>query len=195
MPSSGNAFLVLGLTLQNTGAKVPLSANPVLFSVTTSGSLVVSASVAQPPGECSPTVSVATGGQVQCQIAFEIPMAQMPTTLAYDDQRGDTASAPIPAIVMLSGSCQKVYGWVSSSSSTACLTCLAQAAPSPDAGAPGPCTPAGTSYDSSCASCSGQCFKASDVCTCETGCDSNSCQTLFDSLMSCVYSACSSSCP
>jgi hypothetical protein len=127
---------------------------------------------------------------MQCQIAFEMPVAQTATTLSYDDQRGDTASAPIPAI-MLSGSCQTVMGW---GSSGPCNLCLLHATPIPDAGAVGTCTAAFDSYESSCISCDEQCINASDRCACETGCDSSTCKTLFDTAMTCVVDACSSSC-
>jgi hypothetical protein len=188
--ATGNSFLVVvDLTLKNSGASVPLSTNFVLFSLQTNQALVVSASPQQPPGQCSPTVSVATGGQIECQVAFDVPAGQTPTTLLYDDQRGDRASAPVPAIPV-STACETFQRWTSGAS-LPCAMCIQQAVVSS-------CVSENDAYNNSCGGDSGACSacaSVSNICSCERSCDSASCQSLFATVMSCVVSTCGSTCP
>ncbi len=194
-PTAGNAYVVLSLTLENTGAQVPLSTNIVLFAVDTSQSLVILPSAEQPSAACSPMVSVASGGQIQCQIAFLVPTGQTATTLTYDDQRGDTASAAIPAIVMTSpGACQTVTGWVSQMpADNACLECLAAAEGGADGGAQGACGTEKASYLGTCEGSKG-CTTFATLCSCEAAADDVACQTLFSDYMGCLGSSCASMC-
>jgi hypothetical protein len=195
-PSAGSFLAVVDLTLKNTGASAPLSTNFVLFSLQTSGSLVISASPAQPSGACSPTVSVASGGQIDCAVAFDVPSGQTPTTLIYDDLRGDKATASVPSIPVASAGCTTVEGWLGKSPSNACFMCLVGAELVEDAG---PCASAVAAYNASCDTCAHMCSflsgSAATMCSCELGCDSASCQALFGTLMSCIDTTCSSSCP
>jgi len=196
-PGSGNYFAVLDLTLKNTGAPNALSTNFVLFSLATSQSLVISPGAEQPTtGACSATVSVASGGQVQCQIAFAVPNGQTPTTLDYNDARGDTASAPVPSFPVASGACNTVVGWLGSGlSNQPCFNCLESALLGGDGGPSAACAGAASSYSSACMTCGSMCSQtSSELCSCEVGCDSASCQALFNTEMSCIQSACSSSC-
>jgi hypothetical protein len=188
-PPSNGFFVLVDLTLKNTGASTPLSANFVLFSLQTSQALVVSPSPQQPSGQCSPTVSVAVGGQIECQVAFDVPAGQTPTTLLYDDQRGDKASASVPAI-QRSHDCETLQGW-GTGGNPACGTCLQQALVSQ-------CLNDTNSYNRSCGVDGGACAACAgnpDLCSCEAACDSASCQSLYRAVESCLVSACGGSCP
>jgi hypothetical protein len=190
-PPTGNAlFVVVDLTLKNTGASVPLSTNFVLFSLQTRQALVITASPQQPPAQCSPTVSVAVGGQIECQVAFQVPAGQTPATLLYDDQRGDKASASVPAIPM-SSACETVQGWLNQATQ-ACVVCFSNAEGST-------CASAADAYRNTCSTDSSACAACAsnpaNLCSCESSCDNSACQALFGAEMSCIASACSGSCP
>ncbi len=187
--SQGDTFDIIELTMKNTGAKVPLSINPVLFSLATDQSLDYMPATAQPSTGCDPSVSVASGGTMQCEIAFEVPIGAKATTLAYDDLQGDTASVPVPTIVTTSSACPEVSGFLGSLSPT-CSLCLEMAN-----GVGGACDAQGAGYKGSCTSCSNQCSSNfATLCTCEAGCDTTSCQTLFADYMTCLDSACKVAC-
>src|SRR5262249_52297587 len=172
-PKSGNVFVVLSMTLANNGSSVPLSTNPVLFSVRTNQSLVITIAAAQPSNPCDPTFSVADGGQISCGLVFEIPAAQQATDLLYDDLRGNKATAAIPAIpVPTGGACGQTESW-SKSTSNACSTCL-------DTAYQSTCATPLQAYAASCASCAQSCDGAADPCACERECDPKPCQDLFD---------------
>jgi hypothetical protein len=187
-PSAGTFFFVVDFTLKNTGASAPLSTSSVMFSLDTSQQLVVSASADQPSSPCGAGVSIATGGQLECQIAFEVPMGQTPTQLVYDDHQGDQASASVPSVALPSASCEKLLGWAFHSPSSACMTCMQSAEQ-------GTCKAQIDAYNSACTTCGSTCHSATDYCTCESGCDSTSCRSLFDAENACIVSACSASCP
>lgn len=197
---SGSFFFVVDLTLKNAGASTPLSTSPVLFSLQTSQALVISAAPAQASGECSATLSVASGGQDACGVAFEVPTGQTPTTLVYDDQRGDKATAPVPTVVMASGACQTYAGWFKGASQ-ACIMCLGGAVGVFDAGS-APCQPAADTYRGTCQKCASMCDPllgggggSVSPCACELGCDTAQCQTIFQTYVSCMTSTCGGSCP
>ncbi len=187
--SAGHSFIIIELTMNNTGAKVPLSINPVLFSLSTDQSLDYLPSAAQPSDGCDPSVSVGSGGKMQCEIAFEVPNGHKPTTLAYNDQHGDTASVPVPAVAQISPACQAVSGWLGNLSGS-CPSCIAMAT-----GSGGGCSNQQAAYRASCAACSQQCnTNFATLCTCEAGCDTTSCETLFANYMMCLDSACQLDC-
>jgi hypothetical protein len=86
-PMTGRRFLTLTATVANSGEQRPLSVAAPLFSVLTKAGLSVGASgdsglLAQP---CAGDLSVAVGGMLSCSLAFEIPLADSPLTLVYDD--------------------------------------------------------------------------------------------------------------
>jgi len=194
-PSSGTFYLVVDMTLKNTGAAMALPVSSVYFSLQTTQNLVITSSAAQVSNACSSSVSVASGGQNECQIAFEVPAGQTAATLKYDDLRGDTASASVPVIPTPSAACQTWIGWVlNSSSNSACQSCLL----SSESGDAGPCASAVEAYGASCTADGGgvsQCTSTPDqVCSCELTADSASCHGLFDTLMGCIVSSCMSSC-
>lgn len=194
-PSSGSFYLVVDMTLKNTGASMALPVSGVYFSLETAQKLLIMSSPAQPPNACSSSVALATGGQTECQIAFEVPAGQTAATLQYDDRRGDTATAAMPAVPTPSAACQTWIGWVlGSSSNSACRSCLL----STESGDAGPCAAAVDAYDGSCTADGGgvgQCTSSFDqVCTCELTADSASCHGLFDTMMSCIVSSCMSAC-
>ena len=102
-PASGNEYVDLNLTLQNTGGPRALSANLLLFSVETDAAITTQASPvsSQIANFCDPQTSVSSGGSYTCDLLFEISNAQTPSTLHYDDQLGATAYAPVPMIAPL----------------------------------------------------------------------------------------------
>jgi hypothetical protein len=193
---SGTFYVVVDFTLQNVGAATPLSTTSVLFSVDTSQALVVAASSDQPSGPCGAGISVAPGGHIECQLAFTVPLGQTPTTLAYDDLRGDKATAPLPAVPAPSAACDTVASWISKSPSSTCLTCLENAAGT-TTGSTGTCTSATSAYSNACKTCGTSCGSTpgTSTCACERGCDSTSCQALYDAAWQCIEQACITSCP
>jgi Domain of unknown function (DUF4352) len=195
-PPGGYDFFLVDLTLKNAGASEPLSTSFILFSLETSQALVISASSNQPSGACSATVSLAPGGQLECQVAFAVPFAQVPTTLRYDDLHGDEGSATVPAVAT-AGACEAVTGLVSKANPT-CTQCVEVALGVVASGtAVAPCASQIAAYRSACIkdgdACSA-CGTNTDWCSCETSCDSTSCQALYTAEMSCVVEACSQSC-
>ena len=95
----GDVFLIVSLTLRNGSVTTPLGGDPIDFSVTLASHLVVTVAPASAkvPTACRPDVSAAVGGTLECAVAFEIPNGDEPQSLGYDDHRGNSASATIPA--------------------------------------------------------------------------------------------------
>ncbi len=184
---SGNEFITVAITLANTGAKVPLSTSPALFSLATDASIDYTASALAPSNACSANVSVAMGGTQSCSLAFEVPTAQKPTELLYNDVHGDTAMVAVPAVVGPSASCETFKSFPLGNS--ACQTCLQGASASG-----GACSAAGSDYASSCPTCGQMCATASDPCQCEHDCDTPACQQKFDTETMCYVTACGASC-
>jgi hypothetical protein len=193
---SGTFYVVVDFTLQNVGAATPLSTTSVLFSVDTSQALVVAASSNQPSGPCGAGISVAPGGHIECQLAFTVPDGQTPATLAYDDLHGDKATAPLPAVPAPSGACDTVASWISKTPSSTCMTCL-ESAVGTTTGTTGTCSSATSAYSNACKTCGTSCSgnPSTSTCACERGCDSTSCQALYDAAWQCIEQACSTSCP
>jgi hypothetical protein len=191
-PSAGDFFVLVAVTLKNTGAGIPLSTAAAVFSLETAQALVVTAAPEQPSSACNGMVSVASGGQIDCQIAFQVPSGQTAATLLYDDMRGDKASAPVPMIAIPSPDCTKYERWASSAlSGPNCLGCITIALQSG-----GACASAIGAYSSACPNDGGPWICASgDLCTCEIAMESASCHMLFDSYVTCIVANCSSSCP
>jgi hypothetical protein len=194
-PSSGSFFVVVDMTLKNTGASMALPVSGVFFSLETTQNLIISSSPDQASNACSASVSVASGGQNECQIVFEVPTGQTPATLKYDDLRGDTASASIPAVPVPSAACETWIGWITSTSaSSACDSCIRA-----NEGSTGPCAAAGQAYHDGCTADGGgaaQCASTLDqVCSCELTADDATCRSLFDAEMRCIVSSCTSTCP
>jgi len=188
--SDGDTFIIMGITMKNTGAKVPLSTNPAMFSLATDQLLDYTPSPEQPSGACDPSVSVATGGQMQCEIAFQIPVGRTATTLSYNDQQGDTASVPVPQGPSSSATCATVASWLGSVSPN-CASCVEAAA-----GSAGACGSQAEAYTVGCHSCQQQCDTSfATLCSCEASCDTPSCQTLFDTYTECLASTCQYNCP
>jgi hypothetical protein len=192
-PPTGTSYLVLTVTLKNTGAPRALSTDPLLFSLETSGDLIIQMAGLVDGTGCSATVSVASGGQTQCEVGFEIPTGQTASSLLYDDHRGDKASAAIP-VIEAPPACETVFGWFSSPEGDgSCLSCVE----SQLLGGEGGCASAAAAYRSmctSCANCEQEQGDASSVCSCEASCDTAQCQTLFSTYMACIESACASDC-
>jgi hypothetical protein len=187
-PSQGDFFVVVDFTLQNVGASRPLPTSLAFLSLDTTQAFVITSSPYQPSGACGAAVSLGTGGHIECQVAFEVPAGQTPATLVYDDRMGDKASAPLPSLPPPATACETIYGWIGKSPSSTCLSCLQSAT-----GAA--CAASAKAYSAACTSCNNVCGTGQDFCTCERGCDSASCQSLFDAEASCLESACSNSCP
>lgn len=185
--STGKQFIVVNLTLKNDSASAPLSTNPLFFSLKTSQSLVITFAGVSPENLCDSSVSVATGGNLSCAIAFEMPSDQTAAALLYDDLKGHKASAAIPPIDKADDSCQTTEDWYGASSSICgdCLTNSEQTA----------CTTAATAYASKCTTCTNTCETETDYCACEKKCDTAECQTLFQAFNACLVTACAAQCP
>jgi hypothetical protein len=195
-PAAGTAFVVVDLTLANTGARMPLPTDPLFFSLQTADAIVVSASLEQPPGACSSADSVAGGGHIACEMAFEVPLGQTPATLVYDDHAGDRASASLTGTLSPSAACERYAGWLQTSPTGACAGCLSSTEGTLNGGSAGGCMSAAHAYGSACGVDAGaQCLTSNDVCSCEIAADSASCHALFDAFVGCIVSACASSCP
>ncbi len=96
-PAVNRHFLTIDVTLNDlsTPEAVPVSFTD--FTLTTAEGLVitpdaVSALVAVP---CPSDLWVAAEARYTCTIAFQVPTDDAPARLAYDDQLGDTATAPV----------------------------------------------------------------------------------------------------
>jgi hypothetical protein len=96
-PAVDRYFLTVDVTLDDlsTPEAVPLSFSH--YTLTTTEGLVItpdplSALVALP---CPSDLWVAAEARYTCTIAFQVPSDDAPERLAYDDQDGDTATAPV----------------------------------------------------------------------------------------------------
>ncbi|HEX4452138.1 MAG TPA: DUF4352 domain-containing protein [Kofleriaceae bacterium] len=185
MPQAGDVFIIVDITLANSGAKAALSTNPVLFTVTSDQALVYNAAPVEPPNACDSSVSVASGGTMSCSLAFQVPSAATLKTLGYNDQQGDTATVAMPAISEPSAACTTVYGWIANPPAN-CFECVESAQT-------GTCASEGSAY-SACTTCGSTCQDSTNPCACETGCDSASCQMTFGVMMMCVEAECQSIC-
>ena len=113
---------------------------------------------------------------------------------SLDSRAADTAvdspsDAPAP-----SAACTTVAGWETGRPSVTCLTCISQAEGFIEAGS-APCAAAEATYRSSCGACSGTCAGSPvNLCACELACDTASCHSLFDALMSCLAVECATYC-
>jgi hypothetical protein len=117
-PPSGRTYAVLKISIANKSESRAVSANGALFSVSTKAALSVPISgalgaVASPCAD----LSVQKGGQLSCGLAFEVPSADTPVTLVYDDGRGFKASSSVPTPVHV---CEAA-SWGSS-----CTSCVQQ---------------------------------------------------------------------
>jgi hypothetical protein len=188
-PSAGTFFALVDFTLQNVGAPTPVSTSAAFLSLDTTHALVVSAATDQPHGSCNTGVSLAAGGQIECQVAFQVPSGATPSMLIYDDRQGDRASAPILWVPPPSNACPTVQGWVVNSASSTCTSCLGSIQA-------GDCWSARSAYDAQCTCWMGTCNPGSpDLCACERACDPGPCQALFDNVMACLEATCAGSCP
>ena len=179
----GDTFVVLALTLKNIDAKVALSTNPVLFSLSSKTAIVFAPSPVQPDNACDPAIALAAGGHVDCSIAYEVPIGTVVTTLSYDDQQGNLASVAVPPVVETSETCMTVAPWFGDLG--LCGACVSQS-----------CVDEKQAYTASCNTCETKCDTSFDtLCTCEATCDSSSCQSLFEAYTSCLAQFCASSCP
>jgi hypothetical protein len=185
MAQGSDVFVIVDITLENSGAKAALSTNPVLFTVTSDQALVYNAAPVDPPNACDSSVSVASGGMMSCALAFQVPSAATLNTLGYNDQQGDTATVAMPAISEPSAACTTFYSWPTSSSES-CFECL-QSAQS------GTCASEGSAY-SACSTCGTTCEESTSPCECELGCDTASCQMTFDVMVQCYVAECESMC-
>lgn len=105
---SGVTQVHVAVTLQNGAGAAPLSVNPVLFQLQDSAGVLVTGAPESEPrwvggSACDPTVAIAGGATLTCDLQFSPQSAANPTTLLYrtanaitatgEDRR--TASAPL----------------------------------------------------------------------------------------------------
>jgi hypothetical protein len=182
-PSSGSSFVVVDFTLKNVGAKEPLPTSTLFFSLATSQALVLSPSLHEPSSPCGASTAVGTGGQLECQVAFEVPAGQTALTLRYDDKAGDATEAPVPSFPPPSAACEAIAGWPSTS---ACQTCEYDAVSQS-------CASDANAYSRACQACS-SCQTSPDHCSCEAACEDAACRSLFSAYAACMVAACSATC-
>ena len=146
--------------------------------------------VQREPGLVELRIAEPTGERVQTRW-----LALKPTDLVYNDERGDTASATLPAVPTPSVACQTYDGWFKPQPSSACLTCIENADGVNDASGAA-CESAARAYGNSCGACQSKClpFSNVDLCACELSCDNPSCQMLWNTYVSCVVSNCEAHC-
>jgi hypothetical protein len=185
MAQGSDVFVIVDITLKNTGAKAALSTNPVLFTVTSDQALVYNAAAVEPPNACDSSVSVANGGTMSCALAFQVPTTATLKSLGYNDEQGDIATVAMPAISEPSAACTTFYGWVGSASPN-CFECIESAQS-------GTCASEGSAY-SACSMCGTTCQESQSPCECELGCDTASCQMTFDVMVQCYVAECESIC-
>lgn len=181
----GFFYFVVDVTLKNIDAQAAVSQSPLFFTLITEQALVITPLAAPIFNGCNPSVSVLPGGEVSCAVAFNVALGQLPQTLAYADANGDTASVKLPASPLPSAAC---VTW-DNGTAPSCLMCF------PTAG----CETEESAYQMSCQSCQETCLpdlgdEGGDACACERGCDTPSCQSLFDTFVSCLAATCASSC-
>lgn len=119
-PKSGRTFVVLEVSIHNSGESEAILANGALFSVLTEGAISapISAALAALPSPCV-DLSVAKGGHLSCGLAFEIPSDDPPAKLVYDDKQGHSSTTKIPEPTTVC----PAEDWSSSS----CKSCVGQA--------------------------------------------------------------------
>jgi hypothetical protein len=100
--SAHGEFIIAGITLQNTGSSTPLSASPMLFSLSFPNGTQVSAtsigSGSDVGDECDDKLSVVSGGSVSCSLAFDVSASDAPTSIVYTSSGTmTTASIVLPS--------------------------------------------------------------------------------------------------
>ena len=178
---STDYFVILTLAISNSGA-APLSASDALFALTTNSPVVYQAAPIQPQDVCDASVMIASGARLQCSIAFDIPLAELPIALRYDDGQGDTATITLPVLATPDAACESVEQWTARGLPS-CLDCTASS-----------CASAGNAYTSQCSACVSACASSGNVCACYAGCNTSACSALFDEYSSCLVATCSSTC-
>ena len=186
-PADGHVFVDVALVLKNTGEARPLPASPIRFSVQTADALVYSANgnASQLPKACPGNVSVATGGQLACNVGFEILAQETASTLLYADPAESAeraASAPIAAVKPALAVCSY---WQSPTPSS-CANCVSAAAN-------GVCN---LSFFTATADCQFACLSQDTCPQIVPSCTpSATCTTDLDTYQTCIYEQCLSSCP
>jgi hypothetical protein len=195
-PSAGRYFLTVAVTLINLSVPTPVPAALLYYRLASTGGLTLTPAAASGAvgTPCPADVSVNTGGQFSCTLAFEVPTGDKPATLNYDDTMGHKASAPVtlPATPMDPGCVPYVTG-VTTGSST-CKACYTKAQQSG-----GVCYTLVQMYTSTCnatiMSCACKQTDPTALCDCEHACFTTDCASQLATIHDCLIPACASSCP
>ncbi len=188
-PPSSRFYAVVTVAVSNTSASAPILAAAPLFSVTTSGAIKVpvSGAVASLDSPCT-NLSVGQGGQLSCELAFEIPTGDTPVELDYDDGMGHTAATAVPALT--DGTCSLVTSWKNTTGS-ACTSCTQEAV------AEGTCpnAQACTQTEVVCIAMQVQMSGSAAFCSAAAACSvSTACAAAWQATSDCVVFRCNTNC-
>lgn len=96
-PTEGRRFLAFEVSLQNGSANsVPIGFQHFQMDTDAALELRPATATAFVKEPCSADVGVAAGGTYRCNVVFEVPVGQHPTTLHYADERGHSAATEVP---------------------------------------------------------------------------------------------------
>lgn len=98
-PQPGRLFVVAIVIVRNASAEPPVTVAPFFFSVETAAGVLYRASPhsAKLSRACTADASVARGGLLSCEVAFEVPSDQRPVRILYADFAMRTATTALPA--------------------------------------------------------------------------------------------------
>jgi hypothetical protein len=200
-PPSGRQYVVVDLTVMNASVPTPIMTNIAMYSLTTDAALVLRASLASGllAAPCPSDTMLAVGGMLACQLAFEVPTAQNPVTLSYDDHQGHTAMAavPGPSADTFIPTCTQYCPYLRSAR-TACSSCLSSSCPAEHQSVMQAQAADRTGY-SSWAGCFGNApfggCTSVDGCAAIEMCTPSTFTPLYQALWACEVAACSAVCP
>ncbi len=135
--ASKGAFVVVSVTLANTGSDAALATNPLFFSLGFPNHTLVLASPMSSSlkDACDASVSVAASGSVSCSVAFDVAATATPDSIVYADPSGPSSSAPIGAIPPASPPNETAWGALSASDRATVCASVAPSMPT-SCGAP-----------------------------------------------------------
>ena len=151
------------------------------FSVATSQARIYDPEQQQLDDACASRI-IPSGSQAHCSVTFVLDLDEIPTTLQLADSNGDSVTLTTPVLPTPSPSCITVEHWEEALSAT-CSSCTSYS-----------CNDAFNAYTTQCSACSENCQSAGNLCSCEEGCDTATCQSLYQAFISCELAACEASC-
>ena len=180
-PTADNRFVGVSLVLKNTGEAAPLPVDMTTLLLETADLLLYQASAAsqQAAMACPTAVAVEAGGELRCQVTFEIPWTTRPKGLVYADSMGHSARANIATVMSPKILCR---GWPTALPN--CAYCLNQV-----------CTREAVAMTTACAAETNTGCLVPDRCPeLQSGCAALACQIALDTYQGCLFDFCHSSC-